>query len=264
MFPLSIQMPAIAATDEKTFVERLKILNTYKFSGCELQILDFEKDNIAKIKSYTTEFNLQITRIATGALASRDKLYLSDSGEAGKNAVSLMKKFIDYAAECNAAVIMGYIKGPANQNKQEAKKYFLQNLLEVSGFAMQAKVPLVLEATNRYESCLANALAEAVEIVQEIKSPLMQILPDTYHMNIEEANTCAELWKYKDYFDTIHLSDNNRFLPGYGSINFKEIISALVSMKFSGFLSLEGNIKNSFADDVALFSDLFSVIMRGI
>ena len=94
MFPLSIQMPAIAATDENTFAERLKILNTHKFSGCELQILDFEKDNVAKIKSYTTEFNLQITRIATGALASRDKLYLSDSGEAGKNAVSLMKKFI--------------------------------------------------------------------------------------------------------------------------------------------------------------------------
>ena len=263
MFPLSIQMEAIAASDEKTFLERLKVLNANNFSGCELRIVDFEKDDIAKIKSYTREFNLTVPRIATGALASRDKIFLSDSGEAGKKAVSVMKKFVEYAAEFNAGVVMGFIKGPANLNKQEAKKNFLQNLSEVTDLANQAKVSLVVEATNHYETSLAITLADAVEIAKQINSPLVQILPDTYHMNIEEVSPCAELLKYKDYYDTVHLSDNNRFLPGYGSINFKEIISVLTAMKFTGFLSLEGNTKISFAEDIALFSDLLSVIMRG-
>ena len=264
MFPLSFQMPAIAASDEKTFIENLKSLNANGFSGCEPRILDFEIDSISKIKSLTAEYNIKVTRISTGALASRDKIFLSDSGEGGRKAVSLMKQFTDYAAEFKAAVIMGFIKGPANLNREEARKNFVSNLSQAAEYAKQAAVPLVIEATNHYETSVAITLAEAVEIAQEIKYPLMQILPDTYHMNIEEVNSCAELWKYKDYFDTVHLSDNNRFLPGYGSIDFKEVISALAAMGFKGYLCLEGNIKNSFAQDVKLFADLYSVIMRGI
>ena len=264
MFPLSIQIPAIAMSDEKEFTEKLKVLNKHNFSGCELRIVDFEKDTIAKIKSLSAEYNLKVTRIATGALASRSKVFLADNGETGRNAVSLMKRFIDYAAEFNAAVIMGYIIGPPAQNKPEARKYYVKNLCEALEFAKQANVTLVIEAINHHETGLANTLAEAVEIVREINSPLVQILPDTYHMNIEETSISAELIKYKDFYNTVHLSDNNRFLPGYGSINFKEIISVLAAAGFSGFLSLEGNFKKSFAEDIALFSDMYSVIMRGI
>ena len=123
------------------------------------------------------------------------------------------------------------------------------------------------DATRAADARLAEAVGLAKEVSSSLSlkqpSPLLQILPDTYHMNIEEVNTAAELCKYISYFDSIHFSDNNRFLPGYGAIDFKEIVTALIAANFSGYIGLEGNFKD-LAQDIALFCDLFSVIERGI
>ena len=82
-------------------------------------------------------------------------------------------------------------------------------------------------------------------------------------MNIEEVNIAAELYKYSSYFEAIHFSDNNRYLPGYGAIDFKKILTTLIAVNFSGYIGLEGNFKD-FARDIALSSDLFSVMYRGL
>ena len=265
MFPLAVQIPGIALSDEKAFVERLKVLSHHKFMGIEYTpLLDMDKEDAAKVKRLCSDHNLRVTRIASGGLAVREKLSLSDSGETGKKTVSRLKDFIDYAAELNAAIVMGFIKGPAGLNKQEAAKVFTENLLQVSAVAARKNVILVIESTNHYETSVACNLAESVALLQAINPEGMQILPDTYHMNIEEANLCAMLCKYRDYYSAVHLSDNNRFFPGYGALDFKQIISALAHAGFQGYLGLEGNIKKSFADDMRLFCDMYSVIERSI
>ena len=265
MFPLVVQIPGIALSDEKTFVERLKVLSQNKFMGIEYTpLLDSEKEDTAKIKVLCSDHNLKVTRIATGALAVREKLSLSDSGDTGKKTIARLRDLMEYAAEFNAAIILGFIKGPPGLNKQEAAAIFTENLSELSAAADQKNVPIVIETTNHYETSVAITLSETVALLQAVKSQGIQILPDTYHMNIEESNLCAMLYTYKDYYGAVHLSDNNRFFPGYGALDFKQIISALVHAKFQGYLGLEGNIKKSFAEDMRLFCDMLSVIERSI
>ena len=264
MFPLVVQIPGIALTDENAFIERLKVLSQNKFMGIEYTPVDFEKDDTAKVKKLTEDFNLKVTRIATGALALREKLSLSESGETGKKTIARLKDLIDYAAEFGAEVILGFIKGPPGLNRQEAKRVFTENLAAVSELAGKKNTALVIEATNHYESSVANSVPETAEFLQAVKSPGMRILPDTYHMNIEDTNMCAMLYTYRDCYNAVHLSDNNRFFPGYGALDFKQIISTLVYAKFSGYLGLEGNVKKSFAEDMRLFRDLLSAIERSL
>ena len=50
-----------------------------------------------------------------------------------------------------------------------------------------------LEPLNRYEDYLVNTLADAVSIVDEVESPGVAVIADTYHMSIEEADCAASI-----------------------------------------------------------------------
>jgi sugar phosphate isomerase/epimerase len=69
-------------------------------------------------------------------------------------------------------------------------------------------------------------------------------------MNIEESNLYNALDRYSKYYTSIHLSDNNRFFPGFGAIDFSAIFDHLKKSGFTGRLAIEGNLKNDFNSDI--------------
>ena len=268
MFPLVAQIPGIALAGENGFIEELKVLSAHGFMGIEYQLSDFEKDPVSRVRKLASDFNLKVARLAPGSLAVREQLSLSEGGDTGKKTVSRLKDITDYAAEFGVGFILGYLKGKAGLEKEKARKQFVENVSSMADYAFGKKTPIIIEATNHYEASIATTLAGAVDLLKEVSGSvsgksLLQILPDTYHMNIEEVSTVAELYKYRNYYEAVHFSDNNRFLPGYGAIDFKQIYSAMRAFNFSGFIGLEGNFKD-FAKDIALVCDFFSVIDRGI
>ena len=44
------------------------------------------------------------------------------------------------------------------------------------------------------------------------------------------------------YYKEVHLGDNNRRLPGHGSLDWKVIIRALKDIEYDGFIALECGI----------------------
>jgi len=62
---------------------------------------------------------------------------------------------------------------------------------------------------------------------------------DTFHMNIEGVSFRDSILEAKDLLGYVHLADSNRWAPGYGHINFVEIISILKKINYQGFLSFE-------------------------
>ncbi|MBC8587384.1 sugar phosphate isomerase/epimerase [Tissierellaceae bacterium BX21] len=138
-------------------------------------------------------------------------------------------------------------------------KYFTGSKL--SEYSYNYQVPLIVEATNRYETSLANTVEEAVELIKGLDSPYLRVLPDTYHMNIEEINFSETLFKYFNYFDSLHLSDNNRFYPGYGSIDFYSLFRFLKCLNYKGTFAIEGNIKNNFESDLKVSLDMIKSIV---
>ena len=267
MFPLVPQIPGIEQSGEKTFVERLEVPARHGFMGIEYQVCDIGKEPAGGVSSFATDFNLTVTRIATGAMAVKENLSLSEDGEVGKETTAYMKDFVDYAAEFNEGLILRFIKGKAGHDRKKASHQFVENISAVIGYVFQKKTPLIIEVTNRYETSIATTLAETADILKvtdnsvslKESAPLLRILPDTFHMNVEETGIAAELYKYTGFFEAVHFSDNNRYLPGYGVIDFKNIITALVEANFSGYIGLEGDFKD-FAQDIVLSCDLLSLI----
>ena len=121
---------------------------------------------------------------------------------------------------------------------------------EIVPFAERGDVSICVEATNRYESCVANTLDDTRRLLAGVSTGVLEILPDTFHMNIEEKDAAAALEDNKDFYRSIHLSDNNRFLPGFGAIDFEKTLRHLKRIGYRGGMALEGNIQNTFASDL--------------
>ena len=82
-------------------------------------------------------------------------------------------------------------------------------------------------------------------------------------MYYEEDQNWEVLKEYRNYFNSIHFSDHNRYFPGLGTIKFDKIINLLKEMNYQGGIAIEGNIKNNFAEDVEHSMDyLFDFIMQ--
>ncbi len=76
------------------------------------------------------------------------------------------------------------------------------------------------------------------------------ILPDTFHMNIEESDAGAALKQFRSHFHSLHISDNNRFFPGFGELDFARIFRLLADIGYTGSLVIEGNARGSLVEDL--------------
>jgi sugar phosphate isomerase/epimerase len=56
-------------------------------------------------------------------------------------------------------------------------------------------------------------VAEGVELLKKLDLPNMKLMPDVFHMNIEDVSIGGELAQHIEYIGYIHLADSNRLAP---------------------------------------------------
>lgn len=252
-FPLSVQTVLPNNYRENlSFQDELRVLHQLGFEGVELNIASPEKENITNILRFLNRFGLRLTMFATGLTARTLNLSLSSSSEQVRvKSIQQCKAMIDFVAGEDVGLIIGFLKGGPGGDLQSARNRFSDSLKHIAPYSAAKRVRILIEATNRYESAVANDLADAVDLIKPWESEFMQVLPDTFHMNIEEAQgTAAALTTWSGRYSSIHLSDNNRFFPGFGAIDFKGILSTLKQIGYTGTLAIEGDILESFTIDI--------------
>lgn len=251
-FPLSIQtvLPEQYREDD-VFKRNLETLQEFGFHGVELNITHPDKIDLADVICFLKKFDLELTMFASGLTAKTLQLSLSSfDPDTRQRSVAKCREMIDFVAGHGAGIIVGFLKGTVVKEVQRAREQFRLSLQQINPYIKAKKVPIRIEATNRYESSIANSLDDTVDLLKNFKTPFIQILPDTFHMNIEETDEFAALTKYTDYYTSIHISDNNRYFPGFGAIKFDELFRFLKALNYQGGLAIEGNIKENFVDDV--------------
>ena len=252
-FPLCIQLSVPANINDSAFTDTLALLQKQGFYGVELNLTDFENISPQEVLKVLRPFNLKLTMIASGAWAKENRISLSQQDEnERRRSVSQLRNVVSYAKELGAGVILGFAKGGADLPANQARASFGQSISELASFSEQCSVPLLIEATNHYESSVANTLEQAADFID---SPSLNILPDTYHMNIEESDWRASLYKYRDLYKSVHISDNNRCFPGFGAIDFRETFSLLKEINFRGVVAVEGNISKDLHSDIIRTSE---------
>ena len=214
-----------------------------------MNLLDFSQAYAGRLKETLEHFGLRLTMIASGAFANRNGLSLSSPDQDVRaKSVQALGGMLDCAAGFGAGVICGFIKGGPSGDKTVASRQLRASLEELDRLGKTAAAPLYLEATNHYEALLVNTLEEGAALTAGLSHPVY-ILPDTYHMNIEETSTTAALTQYAGHYHNLHVSDNNRYFPGIGAIDFAGIMRQLKGLGYDGTITIEGRVLKSLAED---------------
>ncbi len=98
---------------------------------------------------------------------------------------------------------------------------------------------VLLEPLNRYESRYLNRVADNAAIVDEVAHPNAGLVPDTFHMSIEEARMSDALRAAGDRIVHMHLGDSNRLMPGRGLLDWSDVFAGLAAVGYDGCLNLE-------------------------
>ena len=260
--PLCIQLAAPPSLDAPEFSAVLAQLKEAGYYGIELNMPEFSDRYADQLMELLDRHDLRLTMIASGAYANRHGLSLSSPDEdVRKRSVAALEEMLDCAAKFGAGVICGFIKGGPSGAKEEAARRLRASLEELDRTGKTAAAPLYLEATNHYEALSVNTLAEGEALTRNLAHPVY-VLPDTYHMNIEETSMAGALARFLPYFHNLHISDNNRHFPGIGRIDFAELFRLLLGLGYDGTVTIEGNVYRSLAEDIAFSSRYLAGIRR--
>ena len=121
----------------------------------------------------------------------------------------------------------------------ESRAALLDALTRVAATAAESGTSVYLEPLNRYEDYLVHTLADAVSIVDELDSPGVRVVADTFHMSIEEDDIGAAIRAAGHRIAHVQLGDSNRLEPGQGHYDWGETLSALRDIDYAGWLAVE-------------------------
>lgn len=135
----------------------------------------------------------------------------------------------------------------------------VKSMKEIIKVAEDCGVTYCVEAVNRFETCIINTAAEALDYVARIDSPNIGVLLDTYHMNIEENNIGDAIRLVgPDKLKSFHTGENNRTAPGRGHLDWDEIFGALSEIGYKGRIVSEPFVMQGgeVGRDIHVFRDL--------
>jgi sugar phosphate isomerase/epimerase len=227
------------ASDLRSGIENLARLG---FDGVEVHIRDPKEVDIGLIRETASRCNLGVCAIGTGQSYVEDGLSLCHSDpQIRKQAVARLKDAIDFASDLGALVIIGLIRGRTTHSMSAHEAYVLLDagLSECLSLAAVKGVKIVIEPINRYETDMLNTVAETLNLISHIGSDNLGILLDTFHMNIEEPSIRESIVLAGEKIFHVHTADSNRWAPGFGHVDFSEVVAALREVGYEGYLSGE-------------------------
>lgn len=118
-------------------------------------------------------------------------------------------------------------------------------LRELAKYARDYNVELLIEPLNRYSTPVCSEAEDAKYIIDQINQENVGMLLDTFHMNIEEDSIHNAIIRSNTILKHVHISDNNRKMPGLAHIDFESIIVALKKIKYSKYLTFEPTFQSS-------------------
>ena len=237
------------------------------YDGVELSILEPERINAKKINEIKDSYEMEISALGTGGTFIRFGYSLGHHEEQMRiKAIKRIDKYIDFAHEVGAKVIIGLIRGRYNfeNNPKREKVNIKSSLKQCCQIAENKDVELVFEPINQFEIDSYNTISEALELLKEINSTHLNLLIDTFHIHLEEDP--GIIWDYLgeivDHVSHIHLADCTRRAPGSGHFDFKTFIEIFQDAGYKDFISAETIMKPSFEDVAQETAEVINLILK--
>jgi sugar phosphate isomerase/epimerase len=115
-------------------------------------------------------------------------------------------------------------------------------------------VPLLLEPITQFEGrfwrTVATVRSVCTRLTADISGLECGVAVDFHNMNVTEDDPVAAIEHAGAWVRHVHLSDNNRRLPGKGHIDFAPGLRTLQGMGYTGWYSFECAVDDEFVPEV--------------
>jgi D-psicose/D-tagatose/L-ribulose 3-epimerase len=222
----------------------LRLLGTIREAGfevAELGIFDFPALECRAVRSALEANGLACT--ATSALPE-DLSLLDSNPEVRRRTVEWLRRAVETVAQVGASVLagpfyspVGYL--PGRRRTADEWSYAVEGLRQVGENIAGMGVRLAIEPLNRFETHFLNTAADALRLYREIDHTSVGVLFDTFHANVEEQDISRALLSLGPALYHVHLSENDRGIPGTGHIPFPAVFDTLRSMSYAGAAVVE-------------------------
>jgi D-psicose/D-tagatose/L-ribulose 3-epimerase len=241
---LQLGISAFAWTSrfERSHFDILPGVKAIGLSAVEIPMFDPSELPAEDIRAAFEENGLDCT---VCAILPEAKNPISPDFATRRSAINHLTRCVEAAAAMGAKLLGGPLFAPIGYlpdhrpNKDEwlwAVEAFqaLKSVLE------DTEMVLSLEPVNRSETFFLRTAAEAKHLCELIRNPRIGVTIDTFHANIEERNIAEAVISLGDHLRHLHASENDRGPLGRGHVPFPEIVSALKSIDYRGYLMIEG------------------------
>jgi D-psicose/D-tagatose/L-ribulose 3-epimerase len=125
-------------------------------------------------------------------------------------------------------------KGPTDAERKRCRDVHLK----AGDYARDHGVTMAIEAVNRFETYFANTMDDLGSYVAMVGHPNIKAMYDTFHANIEEKDPVAAYKRNVRHVAYIHISENDRGVPGRGHVPWKETFAAIRKSGYDGWHGL--------------------------
>ncbi|WP_210200403.1 sugar phosphate isomerase/epimerase family protein [Cohaesibacter celericrescens] len=250
--------------DGKIGLEHLSILQKLKnfgYDGVEIPVLEGETQHYRDLGKAIRDIGLRVT--ASTALPSEVNP-LSPDQSVRNRAADFYKWLIEASHELGAELVVGPVHSPigyftGNGPTEQETERCVEAMRILCDEAHSVGIGISLEAVNRFECYIVNTLEAASEIYQKVNHPAFGYMFDTFHANIEEKDPVAALRTYRNGVTHVHISENDRGIPGRGHVDFRKPIKLLRETGYDQWITVEafGRSLPALAAATRVWRDLF-------
>lgn len=220
----------------------LKDIKATGYDGVEIPIFEGDPDHYSRLGELLDTIGLERTAVA--AIGDPAMNPVSPKAAERKAGLALVKRAIDCAAALGAPALsgplhstLGHFSGTGPTRAELRRSADFQRA--VGDHAAAKGVTIGLEALNRFECYLFNTMDALCAHLDEVDHPAIRAMYDTFHANIEEQDPIGAYTRNRRHIVHIHISENDRGVPGRGNIPWKKTFKAIRDSGYDGWLTIE-------------------------
>jgi D-psicose/D-tagatose/L-ribulose 3-epimerase len=219
-------------------VEKVKAIG---YDGIEMPIFELNESLYKQWGERLDAIGLERTAVTVRGAGDNP---ISPSGTVRAAAVDAMKKTLDCCHAAGVKILCGPTHSAIGEftgtgPTEDEFKWGVDTMRKVAEHAAQAGVMIATEYLNRFENYFLTSVEQTVRFVQAVDHPAVRMMYDTFHANIEEKDLTAAIHAAAPWTVLVHISENDRSIPGTGHVHWDETFDALAAVNYDGWMVVE-------------------------